>query len=714
MASVGSTNNLYIGNRAARDRTFNGLIDSPYIFNRVLNASEIAWVMNETKTTSGNLTTWHDAGSGNETYQLDVNFSTSPANSNYTVYYRRNNTGDYVQVGTANHNANQSITLSTKYQNTDIRVRLEGNSTATPELTSIKFYTQTSMTVEPSITNVQNGSVGDTWGIVSFRVNQSDALTHIEYSINPDLSDALSTLNQSSGTDRSVTITGLNNGTTFYYSVYAWNSLNTSLWTNSSIFNFTTNNYSMTGLPALNTNTTPSIANIQNGSVGDTWGIVNFTINQSDASTHIEYSINPDFSGVTSTLNQSSGADRSVNITGLGSGTIYYYSVYAWNSSNTSLWTNSSIYNFTTNSNVIPPINGLLNKYTIGSGGNLWNGNSSLGNTRIRQCNNNVVLQDDVTDYISRWEFCENSGTTVHDENSTSNNDGTISGAAWSNSGKYGTALNFDGIDDYVNAGNCGSLNLRSTYTFAAWIKINNYGEGNLGRIFDRRHSTNGYVFYVANTGSVLNGIAITHDNGIASGKSSSLSTGVYKHAAVTYNGASLVFYVDGSQVGTPNSYMASVGSTNNFYIGNRAARDRTFNGLIDSPYVFDRVLNASEIAWVMNETKTTSGNLTTWHDAGSGNETYQLDVNFSTIPANSNYTVYYRRNNTGDYVQVGTANHNANQSITLSTKYQNTDIRVRLEGNSTATPELTSITFYTQTSMPVEPSITNVQNVSV
>src|SRR5574341_2333621 len=280
MASVGSTNNLYIGNRAARDRTFNGLIDSPYIFNRVLNASEIAWVMNETKTTSGNLTTWHDAGSGNETYQLDVNFSTSPANSNYTVYYRRNNTGDYVQVGTANHNANQSITLSTKYQNTDIRVRLEGNSTATPELTSITFYTQTSMPFEgsaPSITNVQNGSVGDTWGIVNFTVNQSDALTHIEYNINSDLSGALITLNQSSGTDRSVNITALENGTT------------------------------------------------------------------------------------------------------------YYYSVYAWNSSNTSLWTNSSIYNFTTNSNVIPPINGSLNKYTIGSGGNLWNGNSSLGNTRIRQ-----------------------------------------------------------------------------------------------------------------------------------------------------------------------------------------------------------------------------------------------------------------------------------------------------------------------------------------
>src|SRR3990172_8453325 len=85
------------------------------------------------------------------------------------------------------------------------------------------------------------------------------------------------------------------------------------------------------------------------------------------------------------------------------------------------------------------------------NGSTAWQ-NSSLDNTRIRQCTTNVVLQDDVTDYISRWEFCENSGTTVQDENSTSNNDGTISGAAWNNSGKYDTALNFDGINDYVNA----------------------------------------------------------------------------------------------------------------------------------------------------------------------------------------------------------------------------------------------------------------------
>ena len=57
----------------------------------------------------GNLTTWYDAGSGNEIYQVEVN-ATTPAGTNYSVWYRQNNTGEFSQVGDV-RTGNNTITL---------------------------------------------------------------------------------------------------------------------------------------------------------------------------------------------------------------------------------------------------------------------------------------------------------------------------------------------------------------------------------------------------------------------------------------------------------------------------------------------------------------------------------------------------------------------------------------------------------------------------
>ncbi|MDO8726618.1 MAG: hypothetical protein Q7J35_11175, partial [Candidatus Methanoperedens sp.] len=92
---------------------------------------------------------------------------------------------------------------------------------------------------------------------------------------------------------------------------------------------------------------------------------------------------------------------------------------------------------------------------------------------------------------------------------------------------------------------------------------------------------------------------------------------------------------------------------------------------------------------------QTTSGNVTTWHDAGIGNETYRIGVN-ATTPTNTNYTVWYRENNTDSFYQVGEA-YTGNSTIAFSPRYKNTDVRIVLNGDQTTTPKLISITFYTQ-----------------
>ncbi|RLJ10179.1 MAG: hypothetical protein DRP15_00895, partial [Candidatus Aenigmatarchaeota archaeon] len=59
---------------------------------------------------------------------------------------------------------------------------------------------------------------------------------------------------------------------------------------------------------------------------------------------------------------------------------------------------------------------------------------------------------------VAHWRFDEGSGSTVYDSTSN-NNDGTINGASWV-TGKYGAALKFDGVDDYVNCEYNSSLSL--------------------------------------------------------------------------------------------------------------------------------------------------------------------------------------------------------------------------------------------------------------
>ncbi len=72
---------------------------------------------------------------------------------------------------------------------------------------------------------------------------------------------------------------------------------------------------------------------------------------------------------------------------------------------------------------------------------------------------------------VGYWSFDEGSGTTAHDS-SGNLNDGTIYGATWTD-GKFGKALSFDGIDDYVAVPGSPSLNnISDAVTIAAWVKL--------------------------------------------------------------------------------------------------------------------------------------------------------------------------------------------------------------------------------------------------
>ena len=79
------------------------------------------------------------------------------------------------------------------------------------------------------------------------------------------------------------------------------------------------------------------------------------------------------------------------------------------------------------------------------------------------------VLQTDVNT-VALWHFDEGTGTTAYDA-STNGNDGVVSNATWTTDGRFGSALVFDGENDYVKVPDHASLDLTGEVTVEAWVK---------------------------------------------------------------------------------------------------------------------------------------------------------------------------------------------------------------------------------------------------
>jgi hypothetical protein len=89
--------------------------------------------------------------------------------------------------------------------------------------------------------------------------------------------------------------------------------------------------------------------------------------------------------------------------------------------------------------------------------------------TQITYTWSNPVLQADANT-VALWHFDEGAGTTTADA-SGNGNDGTINGATWTNDGKFGSALQFDGDNDFVRVLDNASLDLTEEVTVEAWIR---------------------------------------------------------------------------------------------------------------------------------------------------------------------------------------------------------------------------------------------------
>jgi len=378
--------------------------------------------------------------------------------------------------------------------------------------------------------------------------------------------------------------------------------------------------------------------------------------------------------------------------------------LYGWNVSATIDNTNRKMYFTLTNGQVMTvgqKVDIDPSWSTNGSTTPGWQ-NSSYSNFALDRNTGNLILPDNVTNGLVLYHKMSGStGTTSYDMNLILNNNGTLTNMAaglnngisgWNSSGKYGNAISFDGINDYVSTINNGVGNVTgSQITIMAWV----YQTSNSSLAYMDSTLMREDDYSVVGLRAGQNKMTFV----LKANAAQEITSGVFglnawHHFAGVYNGTRMVLYQNGVMVDSIANTGDLINTSQPFRIGANYV-GRYFGGIIDEARVYNRALSNNEINQTINNTMKSSDNLTAWHDSGSGNEVYQIDVN-ATTPTNTNYTFWYRQNNTGDYAQVGGV-YSGNQTIALSPKYQNTDARVVLAGNLTATPELTQITFWTQ-----------------
>ena len=192
---------------------------------------------------------------------------------------------------------------------------------------------------------------------------------------------------------------------------------------------------------------------------------------------------------------------------------------------------------------------------------------------------------------VAAYNFDEGSGTTVSDS-SSNNNNGVISGATWSTSGKYGNALAFNGTSALVTISNSASLRLTNAMTLEAWVFPTTVTPAWRDVIY--KGNDNYYLEGTSNPGGAPAAGGSTIGGALRG--PAALTANSWTHLAATYDGATLRLYVNGSQVASRAQTGSLATSTNSLQIGGDSIFGQFFTGLIDEVRLYNRALSASEI----------------------------------------------------------------------------------------------------------------------
>ena len=205
----------------------------------------------------------------------------------------------------------------------------------------------------------------------------------------------------------------------------------------------------------------------------------------------------------------------------------------------------------------------------------------------------------------AQWHLNESIGAAASDS-SGNNRNGTLvnmEDADWI-AGKLNNALQFDGVNEYINCGDIANFERTESFSVDFWIKTSST---NTSQIVGRRSSiapaTQGWdVLIVAGVTAITLSNNAT-SNALSVRSTTTINSNTWRHIAITYNGTSLAsgvsIYIDGVKETSyniiVNTLTASITNSANCAIGSRNALDWFYAGSVDELAIYTKVLSQSD-----------------------------------------------------------------------------------------------------------------------
>jgi hypothetical protein len=220
------------------------------------------------------------------------------------------------------------------------------------------------------------------------------------------------------------------------------------------------------------------------------------------------------------------------------------------------------------------------------------------GNTTTSTALSVTVANTAPSGLVAAYSFSEGSGTSTADQSGTGNN-GTLVGATWTNTGKFGNALSFNGTNARVTVPDASSLDLTTGMTLMAWIAPS--ASTNWRTVVLKETSNDlAYALY-GSSDTNRPGVWITAGSSQSVLGASQVPVNTWTHVAAAYDGATLRFYVNGTQANSTAVTQPIAVSGSPLQIGGNAIWGEYFAGRIDDVRIYNRALTAAEIGNVMN-----------------------------------------------------------------------------------------------------------------
>jgi PKD repeat protein len=207
---------------------------------------------------------------------------------------------------------------------------------------------------------------------------------------------------------------------------------------------------------------------------------------------------------------------------------------------------------------------------------------------------------------VAAYNFEEASGSKVIDASGQGNH-GTRSGNPRITQGRFGKALSFDGLNDWVTVNDAASLDLTTGMTVEAWVYPTESMTG--WRTLLTKESPPDRASYYLQANSDMDqpatGVFLGDYQDVRGGPW--LRPNTWVHLGGTYDGTTQRLYVNGTEVANRAQSGPIEVSGGVLRIGGDSIWGELFEGRIDEIRVYNRALSAAEITTDMNTSVATS-----------------------------------------------------------------------------------------------------------